>query len=417
VGEKSPQDDVNKLEDTVKKALDGFSGTESATDTDLSSLEDVVQGALTELTDLENNLLEVISPSAGSQADKDSNYLLAVRRLQNAMKVALLDGARKKDFKTFEEGFNFYNNALEIITATGIQSEIDQVMSEFAQTLIKIITKPENIKNPEFKPFAFKACKNLAEIYDYFKNFEISGKFHNRAGDLTSDNPLIAELEYFQSVIDYILLNDLNKANEQSAKLKFKHIVIFANDLTNALNESKPELIEQIKTKIEVLAAQKGFKSNNILFLLNLIKERIKDSSGKVAAQTIKAPSDVVPLSKEKIEAIKDSLTKGIQSLQEAYPELQNPAVAQIDTSEIISELKEVISTEISKEVKSLSSDIVSKILSNLPRGGGMASGPRYAGTISDADRPDIEIVEGGPREKPQRPKLDDMLDSVIVSE
>ncbi len=46
-----------------------------------------------------------------------------------------------------------------------------------------------------------------------------------------------------------------------------------------------------------------------------------------------------------------------------------------------------------------------------------MASGPRYAGTISDADRPDIEIVEGGPREKPQRPKLDDMLDSVIVSE
>ena len=161
MGEKSPQDDVNKLEDSVKKALDGFSGTESGTDTDLSSLEGVVQNALTELTDLENNLLNVISPSAGSQADKDSNYLLAVRRLQNAMKVALLDGARKKDLKTFEEGFNFYNNALEIITATGIQSEIDQVMSEFAQTLIKIITKPENIKNPEFKPFAFKACKNL----------------------------------------------------------------------------------------------------------------------------------------------------------------------------------------------------------------------------------------------------------------
>ncbi len=215
MGEKSPQKEIKKLEDTVKDVLDNISGMESssntAVDAELSDLEDIVKGALTELTDLENNLLNIISPSLDN-LNKDGNYLMAARRFQNAMKIALFDGTSKRDIKIYDEGFNFYNSALEIISATGNQSEIDQVKTEFAHALIKIITKTENTNDPEFEPFAFRACKSLAEIYDYFKQFKVSAEFHVRTGDLKSDNPLIAELEYFQAVLDHILLKNIKAA-------------------------------------------------------------------------------------------------------------------------------------------------------------------------------------------------------------
>ena len=117
------------------------------------------------------------------------------------------------------------------------------------------------------------------------------------------------------------------------------------------------------------------------------------------------------------LESIKESLAKGIQRIQAAHPNIQVPVAAQIDTNEIVSELKQTISQEISKEIKNLSQDIVSKILSNLPTGTVSSTPLRSAGQISDIGTPSIEIVEGAPREKPKRPKLDDMLDSIIVSE
>ncbi len=190
-----------------------------------------------------------------------------------------------------------------------------------------------------------------------------------------------------------------------------------ANELIRAVDQIKPELVVQVQNKIEVLAAQRRLSAKNIIFLLDLIKKKLEKPIDASSVELIQIPTKATPLSEEKVSAIKESLTKGIQLLQTAHPNVRIPVNAQIDTSEIISELKEVISSEISKEIKSLSTEIVSKILSSLPRGGGMASRPRSAGTISDEDMPEIEIIEGGPREKPKRPKLDDMLDSVIVSE
>lgn len=414
MGEKTPQKEIEELEDSVKKAIGSLSGEFN---NELSSLEDIVRGALTELTDLENNLIDIIAPSSSNQENKDSKYLLVVRRFQNAMKVALLDGVRKRDLKTFEEGFNFYNSALEIINATGNQSEIEQVMSEFAQILIKITTNTENANDSNFEPFALKACKSLAEIYDSFNNFETSVKFHIRSGDLMSDSPLIAELEYFQAAIDYILLNNIKTAQDIIDKIQLKHYKNLANNVMNAVNETKPDLIKQVKGKIEVIAAQRRLDAKNTGYLLDLLINRLTNVEESVM-ETIKVPAEAIQLSDEKVNAIKDSLTKGIQQLQAAYPNIEIPLTAKINTSEIVSELKEIISSEISKEIKSLSNDIVSKILRNLPSGGGGGySRPRSAGTISDEGMPDIEAVEGGPRERPQRPKLDDMLDSVIVSE
>ena len=129
------------------------------------------------------------------------------------------------------------------------------------------------------------------------------------------------------------------------------------------------------------------------------------------------ALNEVAPLSNEKVEAIETSLSNGIQQLQEAHPNIKIPIVAKIDTDSLVSEIKKVISSEISKEIKSLSDEIVSKILNNIPRGPMISSRPRSTGVISDDGIPDIEIVEGKPGERPSRPKLDDMINSIIVSE
>ncbi len=90
-----------------------------------------------------------------------------------------------------------------------------------------------------------------------------------------------------------------------------------------------------------------------------------------------------------------------------------------LSNSDPITEITKAISSEISKEIKSLSDSIVSRILSNISLGA-VASAPvplRSSSNISDDDVPDIEIVESEPQERPSRPKLDDMIDSIIVSE
>ena len=84
---KTPDKELDELEDSIKGLLGTkISPSGAEVDDELSDLENTVMGALTELTDLENNLLSIIAPSG--HISPDSNYLVAVRRFQNAMKIA-----------------------------------------------------------------------------------------------------------------------------------------------------------------------------------------------------------------------------------------------------------------------------------------------------------------------------------------
>jgi len=427
VTEKSPDDEINKLEDTVKDILGDISEKDSSgeekTDQKLSSLETLVKGALTELMDLEGNLLNIIQPSPGGGQDfQENNLLMAVRRFQNAMKVALFDGASKRDMSLFEEAFNFYNNAVELVSTTGNQDDIDQIKSEFAQDLHKISELGEQIKDNDFNPFMIKTFKGLAEIYDSFEQYKTGLAFHGRAGNLLNKDPNLiiqANFEYFEAILGYLLINEMERAKKLSNYLKVKHIKIIADDLIPSFNEKNADGFKRYKNKIEALGAQRRIDVKGVIFLLNNVREKIIGPSIPTAVETLEVPSEVVPLSSERMNAIKASLTKGIQHLQAAHPNIQVPITAQIDTASIVSELKEVISSEISKEIKSLSDDIVSKILGSIPTGSISSPRPRSAGFISDEGVPDIEVVDGGasPGERPRRPKLDEMLDSVIVSE
>lgn len=368
-----------------------------------------------EILDLE----KIIRDASLELKDLDRNYLLAVKRFQNAMKVALFDGANKMDLKTFEDGFNFYNNALEIVISTGNHAEIEQLKNEFVQTLIKILTTTKNVNNKDFLPFAYRACKSLGEVYDSVERFEISIKFHNFAGVLMRETPLLADFEYFQVVLNYILIGDKKSAKFFSNELKLKQFKTMGRHLIQSFIEKDAEAIKMIKNKVETLGAQRRIDVKPIIYLLDLVEKNIEEKQNRPMVDKIEVLGDMNPFTGDQFNAIKEALFKGIQQHQPAHISIQTPFSAKIDTSSIVSELKDVISSEITKGINSLSNDITSKILNKIPTGTGSISPqrPRSAGFISDDNVPQIEIVEGGPIERPQRPKLDVMLDSVIVSE
>ena len=417
--------ELNELEALIKNALrdlddeDYNQKEKTITDDELLKLEQMVKWALKELTELEAQFEEIFNPSSKSFGNQESNYLMVVRRFQNAMKVALYDGAGEKNIKTFEEGFNFYKNALSILNSTGNQAEIDQHKSELAQTLIQIVTNTESEDATEFMPFLYKACKNLAEIYDSFDQVKTGLKFHIQAGKLIRENQLLADFEYFQVILNHLILNDLENAVKSQSNLKLRHFKVMSEELIRGFKEKKSELINGIQEKIEVLCAQRSIETTNVIYLFSKVKSIFSEEKEEEVLESLEISKDVTPLSNEKIEDIKSSLSQGIQQLQQSHPNIQIPINAQIDTTALISEITQAISVEISREIKSLSDNLVSKILASIPRTT-IASAPsrlRSSGTISDDDVPDIEIVEGGPQDRPSRPKLDDMIDSIIVSE
>ncbi|MGV9171491.1 MAG: hypothetical protein ACOC35_02825 [Promethearchaeia archaeon] len=200
------------LEEQKSSKEKNSSNQDSEIGSELSELETMVKGALTELTDLESNLIDVISPSPDAPGKKESNYLMAVRRFQNAMKAALMDGSQKRNFETFEEGFSFYENALEILQSTGNKAELDQLKSEFSKLLMDIISADKNKRDPKFIPFIQKSCIKLAEIYESFGQYNSAIKFHNKNIELFKNNPLQADLERFQIYINYFLLKKTSTA-------------------------------------------------------------------------------------------------------------------------------------------------------------------------------------------------------------
>lgn len=426
VDDKTPEKEIEEIENTVKGILGknknsrkkNTSQEDAKIGSEISELESMVKGALTELTDLESNLIDVISPSPELTGKKESNFLMAVRRFQNAMKVALIDGAQKRNFETFQEGFNFYHNALEILESTGNKAEVDQLKSEFSKRLMSIISKEENRKDPKFIPFLQKSCIKLAKIYESFGQFDAGIKFHDKNIQLFKSQPLQGDLERLQIFLDYLLLNNISRAKEYLPHIQFKPIKQIAKHILDLLINKDFSTIEKVKTRIEVLGAQKGLAINNTLALLERLSEQYGGNAQTSATEQIQIPENAQNLSNEKIDAIKSSLSKGIEQLKESHPDLK--ISAEIDTKSIVSELKSAISSEISKEIKTLSNSIVSQILKKMPAAPASntsAPAPRSAGNISDDAAPEIDVVEGGEREKPKRPKLDDMLDNVIVSE
>ena len=209
---------------------------------EISDLEDMVQDALSDLTESDENLIDIISPSGTFSSEGKS--LMLVRRFQNSMKASLEKGIIEKNMETFLEGFDFFESAIDILTSTGNHAEISQVRTELINELKKILEMP-NISEPNFRPFAYQACKLIAETYDSFEDFPTALQYHNRAGNL-QENALIAHIEYFQVAFNYILMDEVDVAKEYIGNMRLKTIKTLAEQFVEAVNEKNDEILSKI---------------------------------------------------------------------------------------------------------------------------------------------------------------------------
>lgn len=384
---------------------------------EVSKLEHEVENVLQELSTLEVQFEDVLKPRMRSDAKGaiDTNYLVAVRRFQNGMRVSLLNGAETGNKQTFMEGFKFYVGALTMLKANNDVGEIQQLNNELIQALIKIIGKgdPSAAEEAPYGPFFLKkSCQHLATIYELSNEFDLSMKFHDRAANFATG--LEKDLELLQKMINALLAGK-NAIAEQTLKgLQIKHVQRMGTLFNEGITKRDPKQIESGKNLLESLAAQRNLTIDSILKLIEKMTRQVSVVTTPKVTQgivRIPPPGESVRLSDDLIGELKTMLTDGIQQLRSTQP--GGGKAPAIDANAIVSELKNVIS----EEIKTISSEIVSQIVSKLPVGL-PASGPRAhsGGTISD-DVPDIKVVAAAPGERAARPKLADMLDSIIVSE
>ncbi len=386
-----------------------------------SEIENEVENVLRELSNLEVQFEDVLKPRIKTgQGAVDTNYLVAVRRFQNGMRVSLLNGADMGNKETFEKGLEFYVGALTILKANSDIGEIQQLNNELIQTLIKIITRG-NPSAGEYDPygpfFLVRSCQQLATIYELSNEFELALKFRDRAANFLRG--LKREFELIKKVIDAILCKKMPLVEETLKRFEIAHTKQIATLFYEAYTQIDFQRLQSAKNLLETLAAQRSLSMTQAVSLIQKLLEAIQEKipgrkDAEALSQVIKlpAPSQSLNLSDGVVDELRTMLKEGIQQLRSTRTEAGGEAQP-VDTTSIVAEVKKIIS----EEIKTVSSEIVSQILNKLPVGL-PTSGPRAhsGGAITD-DVPDIKVVAAAPGEKVERPKLDDMLDSIIVSD
>ncbi|MHA1378319.1 MAG: hypothetical protein ACTSRG_08045 [Candidatus Helarchaeota archaeon] len=388
---------------------------------ELSKLENEIENVLNELSDLESQFSEVLEPTDRpvTQKSKDAGYLMALRRFQNGMRVSLLNGAETGNRQTFLEGFRFFEGALILMKAQGDTGEMEQGINEFIQILLRIISKgkPKADENAPYGPFFLrKTCQYLANIYESHNNFELAMKFHDRAANFSTG--IEKELEIIQKLINSLLIKKTQVSNESLNSLKMKHMQVLGKLFLEGFINNDIQKIKKAKNRLEALAAQRGLSIKELLALIEKAEDSIKTKKviKKEVIPTqqvtkIPAPNQPLGLSDNVISELKNILYDGIQQLKSGQKG-SSEATPVIDTSSIVNEIKNAIS----EELRSISSEIISQIINKLPASLPATPRAHSGGSISD-DVPDIQVVAAAPGERQQRPKLDDMIDSIVVSE
>jgi len=387
---------------------------------EFSKLEDEIEDVLHELSNLELQFTDILKPKLKTDAAGavDTNYLVAVRRFQNGMRVSLLNGAETGNKQTFLEGFKFYEGAITLLRANADTAEIQQCIRELVELLLKIIAKakPNAEEDAPYGPFfLYKSCQYLANIYESSNDFELAMKFHDRAASFSKG--LVRELEILQKLVDALLCNNLSLAQSTLNLIQIKHVQNMGTLFYEGFTENNLQKIQNAQKLLETLGAQRNLSITQIINLIDKLIETVQpklrvhtESMGQVIQ--IPAPEQSVHLSDNIISELRTILKDGITQLKSTRPgtAAETPV---FDSGAILSEIKNVISAEI----KSISSEIVSQIVNKLPVGLPSAARPHSGGAISD-DAPEIRVVgPGAGGDKSPRPKLDDMLGSIIVSE
>lgn len=388
---------------------------------ELDEIEKTAGNLLKELNNLED-LQDFSTPQ--------TNYLELIKTMQNEMKETILRGIESNDRDTFLKGLEFYEKNFTILSNIGDKQVCEDYQHEMIQILTDLVVHFKvEINDPLRRYFIIISLQYVAKIYEDAKNFDRAIEIRLTISNLL--NSWAAALEYSSIFLDYLLGDEISKASEFLRRfdkleskiylkssdvieqsLQSKRIITlkeFCENVLSGVTKDLPVFFGDAKELLDDLKITDNFAFNQVLYLFDLYLKKYESKAQVEKEIPIEPPSPITSES-QLLSNIKNVVLESIGS--QAIPANKASKGVSFDTSTLVTELKQFISSSI----KTLSQEIVtnlSKYTSAAPRTQVRGSSHRF-----DENAPEIKIVGSvDPDEKPKRPKLSDVLDSIVVSE
>jgi len=359
------------------------------------------------------------------------NYINQIKTIQNQMRETILKGIQLNDRDLFLKGLEFYEKNYSILDSIGDKHVCEDYQLEMIQILTDLIVHfKQEINNPQGRYFIIISLQYIAKIYEDAENFERAIEIHLTVSKLL--NSWAAAFEHTAVILDYLLLNEIPHAIEllkHFDSLESKIYLSTSDIIEQSIQSKRPILLkefceniitattkdltiffEDAKEILDKLDNQENFAFNRVVVLFDLVRAKLDASYISQVPPVLSSQSTTMSSEMRLISKIRDVV---IESMESNQPQANSPISAKpINTSTIISELKQFLS----ESIKNLSHDIISNISKFTP-----TVSPSYSQrTPSDLNDNIPEIKKVGqidPNDKPKRPKLADVLGSIIVSE
>jgi len=389
---------------------------------ELEEIEKEAGDLLKELGQLE----ELPNPSVPT-----NNYLTLIQNIQNQMKEAILQGIQLNDREKFLNGLQYYEKNYEILFSIGDRKVYEDYQQEMIQILTDLIVHfKQEIKNPFRRYFILISLQFIAKIYEDAQDYLHAIEIHLTNSKLL--NSWAAAIEYAAIVLDYLFLDDIQKATDQLPQFDSLESNIyllntdiieqslqshrafklkeFCENLITAVTKDLPVFLQDSEELLKGLDISNNFAYDRLSILLALYKVKLETGTAITPPVPSETSQGALNPETQLLSKIKDVVLESLGATQSGPPSVS--AGGKIDTSSLLTELKKFISDSI----KSMSQEIVANVSKFTVTAS--PSKPSRTSQLSDSDVPEIRIANPTDTdEKPKRPRLSDVIGSIIVSE
>ncbi|MDD1777379.1 MAG: hypothetical protein LUQ65_04355, partial [Candidatus Helarchaeota archaeon] len=288
----------------------------------------------------------------------------------------------------------------------------------------------QEITNPFRRYFILISLQFIAKIYEDASDYRHAIEIHLTNSKLL--NSWAAAIEYAAIVLDYLFLDDIPKATEQLNQfdaiesniylvntdvieqslqshraIKLKE---FCENLITAVTKDLPVFLQDSEELLKSLDISNNFAFDRLSILLPLYKIKLEKQTAITPPVPLEPSQDALDPETQLLSKIKNVVLESLGTAQPGRPATL-PA-GKIDTSSLLTDLKKFISDSI----KSMSQEIVASV--SKFTGTASSSIPSRSSQLSDSNIPEIKVATPtGTDEKPKRPKLSDVVGSIIISE
>lgn len=400
-------------------------------------------------------------------------YTMIARKVQNQAVGKLRNGFETGDPETFMDGLHKFEEAARILDL-GIENheESNAFYQEMINLFLKFIKESVDTSG-RFEPrgsfFKLKSLVAVAEVLEnVMQDFAKAAGYRNQAAQ--HEKRWKKVLQYIYIVFDMILSGNFDAAEQFMAIFDspdvHDEILQLAVDGDDKTRETLLDSIDAFKSlgAVIIAAAQKQSRDS-----VNIIIDKINELSARgipitlvslqkftqrlavalgfddvvafkgddqVSLAQLKPPmppqqapprAAPPPVSPDVSAAIKETMGQEMAAVMAHAQAIQDAGGAPASTARVDLSVNGVdaIKQAISESMRGLANEIVSQLSSKIGSlgGGGGGYGGGGRGPMRDLDGPSggppqIESLgRAKPTERPPRPKLSDMLDSIIVDE